>query len=459
MPSVLSMVRKVEKAETEVVTDQLSREGVEILSGTARFVRPRQGDHRLSLMVLKSSDDQEAASSPYRHVMADTPKSTISADRLLVACGTRPVRPENIPFDGEYIFDSDQLLWGGIKQIPRNLIVVGAGVIGMEYACMINVIPGTTVTVVDPRPDVLPFADGDVIESLQYAMRQQGARFLLKEKLVKVEKVLSKDGAMPPRVVAHFESGKRVVGDALLYTMGRQGNTDSLDLRSVGLEADRRGLMEVNDFYQTSNPRVYACGDVIGYPALASTSMEQGRRAALHMWGQRPRLDDDETKMALAAEEAEAEGEGESADSEHERVKSEEDGGFLGRNSEQLFPYGIYTIPEVSMIGKTEAQLTADEIPYEVGIADYQELARGQMLGGVDGFLKLIFHADTLKLLGVHCIGEGSTEIIHIGQVVMSQGGTIEYFRTAVFNYPTLAEAYTVAAADGLRKVDALADC
>ncbi|CAM9608024.1 unnamed protein product, partial [Scytosiphon promiscuus] len=208
-------------------------------------------------------------------------------------------------------------------------------------------------------------------------------------------------------VIAHLASGKRVVGDALLYTMGRQGNTDSMDIAKAGLEADKRGLLEVNDFYQTSNPRVYACGDVIGYPALASTSMEQGRRAALHMWGRRPRLDG-ESQGAITDG---------SEETEHERVKSVADGGFLGRESEQLFPYGIYTIPEVSMIGKTEAQLTAEGVSYEVGLADYQELAKGQMLGGADGFLKLIFHTETLKLLGVHCIGDGATEIIHIGQV------------------------------------------
>eukprot|EP00904_Undaria_pinnatifida_P000927 jgi/Undpi1/10835/HiC_scaffold_3.g01364.m1 len=360
MPDLLSRVRKVEAAETDVVTDQLSREGVEILTGTARFMESSEGNGRVSAMVLRSSvGEHEAESSPYRHVDANTPKAVISGDRFLVACGTRPV---------------------------RDLIVVGAGVIGMEYACMINVVPGTSVTVVDSRPNVLSFADNDVIENLQYSMRQNG-----------------------PRVIAHLESGKRVVGDALLYTMGRQGNTDTMDLATVGLTADNRGLLEVNDFYQTSNPKVYACGDVIGYPALASTSMEQGRRAALHMWGRRPRLDDDDDKDT----DADAD---DSAENEHERVKSVQDGGFLGRESEQLFPYGIYTIPEVSMIGKTEAQLTAEGVSYEVGIADYQELAKGQMLGGADGFLKLIFHTETLKLLGVHCIGDGATEIIHIGQ-------------------------------------------
>ncbi|CAM9319875.1 unnamed protein product [Ectocarpus sp. 12 AP-2014] len=314
----------------------------------------------------------------------------------------------------------------------------------MEYACMINVVPGTTVTVIDPRPTVLSFADNAVIENLQYTMRQNGARFLLNEHITRIEKIEKKDSNGGVKIIAHLASGKRVVGDALLYTMGRQGNTDSMDLARAGLEADKRGLLQVNDFYQTSNPRVYACGDVIGYPALASTSMEQGRRAALHMWGRRPRLDGESKGDQLDVSE----------ETEHERVKSVADGGFLGRESEQLFPYGIYTIPEVSMIGKTEAQLTAEGVSYEVGLADYQELAKGQMLGGADGFLKLIFHTETLKLLGVHCIGDGATEIIHIGQVVMSQGGTIEYFQTAVFNFPTLAEAYNVAAADGLRKVD-----
>ncbi|CAN0421337.1 unnamed protein product, partial [Ectocarpus sp. 12 AP-2014] len=278
MPDLLSRVKKVERAETDVVTDQLSREGVEIITGTARFVESDSGDSRVSAMVLRSSgDEHEAASSPYRHVGADTPKSVISAERFLVACGTRPVRPPDIPFDGTHIFDSDQLLWGGITHIPRDLIVVGAGVIGMEYACMINVVPGTTVTVIDPRPAVLSFADNDVIENLQYTMRQNGARFLLNEHITRIEKIEKKDSNGGVKIIAHLASGKRVVGDALLYTMGRQGNTDSMDLARAGLEADKRGLLQVNDFYQTSNPRVYACGDVIGYPALASTSMEQVR--------------------------------------------------------------------------------------------------------------------------------------------------------------------------------------
>ncbi|CAM9858222.1 unnamed protein product, partial [Discosporangium mesarthrocarpum] len=306
-----------------------------------------------------------------------------------------------MPFDGITVFDSDQLLWGGVTKVPRDLIVVGAGVIGMEYACMINVIPGSSVSVVDPRDQVLPFADRDVVQSLEYSMRQKGARFLLNEKISSVEVVTGdRDAEDSKKVIAHLESGKRLMGDALLYTMGRQGNTDSLDLSNVSLSADSRGLLEVNDFYQTTNGNIYACGDVIGYPALASTSMEQARRAAQHMWGRDLILD-----------------EGNGGAEEHERVKSDSDGGFLGRESEQLFPYGIYTIPEISMIGKTEAQLTAEGVSYEVGIADYQELAKGQMLGGADGFLKLLFDTETLKLLGVHAIGDGATEIIHIGQV------------------------------------------
>eukprot|EP00611_Tribonema_gayanum_P026979 TRINITY_DN6548_c0_g1_i3.p1 TRINITY_DN6548_c0_g1~~TRINITY_DN6548_c0_g1_i3.p1 ORF type:complete len:356 (-),score=127.30 TRINITY_DN6548_c0_g1_i3:327-1394(-) len=284
----------------------------------------------------------------------------------------------------------------------------------------------------------------EVVQALMYSMRTKGARFLLNEKVERVEKTDAGGSGGRGRVVAHLSSGKKVVGDAMLYAMGRQGNTDSLSLGSVGLETDNRGLLEVNDFYQTSNPRVYACGDVIGYPALASTSMEQGRRAALHMWhGQHA------AALAMALDDGAAG----AAPADHSMIRSPMDGGFLGRSSEHLFPYGIYTIPEISMIGKPEAQLTEEGVPYEIGVADFTELAKGQMLGGADGFLKLIFHRETLQLLGVHAIGEGATEIIHIGQVVMAMGGTVDYFRNAVFNYPTLAEAYNVAAHDAFRKI------
>ncbi|CBJ29397.1 conserved unknown protein [Ectocarpus siliculosus] len=489
IPDVLA---RVEAKETEVVRDQLQREGIELISGTARFLPGSEGEpHRV--MVLRTSEKTEAKTSVYRHIEASLPSVTLSADRFLVACGTRPLRRPDVPFDGSRVFDSDQLLWGGVDRVPRDLIVVGAGVIGMEYASMINVIPGTTVTVIDPRDEVLGFADREVTQALCYSMRKNGARFLLGEKVKSVEKMA--DGTV---VVAHLLSGKRVKGDALLYAMGRLGNTDSLNLEAIGVDPDERGLLNVDDSYQTAQAGVYACGDVIGYPALASTSMEQGVRAAHHMWSDHGALATDAAAKAAAAEGAIEDSTGSVGDSSDSDGDSDsdsdveeagiEDGeergalesaatvaaasqpsqqdpvaaagtttlneatsstgpygsipmGLLDRSSELLFPYGIYTIPEISMVGKTEAQLTR------------AHLAKGQMLGGVDGFLKLLFDTNTLKLLGVHAFGEGATEIIHIGQVVMAQGGSVDYFRTAVFNYPTLAEAYNVAARDGLRKV------
>jgi NAD(P) transhydrogenase len=420
---VLERVRKVEEGETDVVRDQLRRNGVDLITGTARFVdTDERGLTRISVVKTVENTGYHPTSTQ-RHFSTGMPKAVLSAEKYLIACGTRPLRRPGIPFDGVRVFDSDQLLWGGVKTVPKNLIVMGAGVIGMEYASMINVIPGTLVTIIDRRTDVLNFADKEVIDALMFYMRQRQARFVLGEVVTYVE-------VLGDTVVCHLGTGKKVAGDALLYTMGRQGNTDTLNLQSIGLEPDQRGLLEVNAFYQTKVPHIYAAGDCIGYPALASTSMEQGRRASSHMW----------EHVACASPEA-------------SEVKPVLHDGFLGRDSEQFFPYGIYTIPEVSMIGKTEQQLTAEKTPYEVGLAHFTEVAKGQMLGGTDGFLKLIFCPSTGKLLGVHAIGEGATEIVHIGQVIMSVGGMVDYFKNAVFNYPTFAEAYNLAAADGLKKL------
>ncbi|CAM9885697.1 unnamed protein product, partial [Ectocarpus sp. 8 AP-2014] len=428
IPDVLARVQKVEAKETEVVRDQLQREGIELISGTARFLPGSEGEpHRV--MVLRTSEKTEAKTSVYRHIEASLPSVTLSADRFLVACGTRPLRRPDVPFDGSRVFDSDQLLWGGVDRVPRDLIVIGAGVIGMEYASMINVIPGTTVTVIDPRDEVLGFADREVTQALCYSMRKNGARFLLGEKVKSVEKMA--DGKV---VVAHLLSGKRVKGDALLYAMGRLGNTDSLNLEAIGVDPDERGLLNVDDSYQTAQAGVYACGDVIGYPALASTSMEQGVRAAHHMWSDHGALATDSAAKAAAAESAIEDStgsvgdsggdqDGDSSDSDSDSDVEEagiEDGedtedlesaaavaaarpsqqdpvaaagtttlneatsstgpygsipmGLLDRSSELLFPYGIYTIPEISMVGKTEAQLTRAHVSYEVGLADYREV-------------------------------------------------------------------------------------
>eukprot|EP00128_Syssomonas_multiformis_P009040 Colp12_sorted_trinity150504_noHs@27776 len=262
------------------------------------------------------------------------------------------------------------------------MIVVGSGVIGMEYASMFTIIPGSRVTVIDERPDILPFADREVIEALMHQMRQEGARFLLGEKLSSVTCTQDARSRTGDRVEVKLNSGKKIVGDALLWAVGRQGNTDTLSLESCGLQVTNRGLLQVNESFQTSVPHIYAAGDCIGFPALASTAMEQGRLASCHMWG------DSESYHPM----------------------------------DSNFPYGIYTVPEISMVGKSEQELTAAKIPYEVGKATFEELAKGQMLGGGFGFLKILFDPTTRKLLGVHCIGEGATEIIHIGQVCTLSG-------------------------------------
>lgn len=372
-------VRTVLDRETEVVRSQLKRNGIETVHGTARFT---------DLHTL----DVETASG---HI-------SVAAEHILIACGTRPAHSPGVPLDGQRIMDSDQIL--AASGVPRQMIVVGAGVIGLEYASMLTAL-GSTVTVIDQRPTILDYLDQEIIEALSYHMRRQGATFRLGETVTGVE--VDARG----RVVARLESGKTVSGDALLYTVGRQGNTAGLNLGAVGLETDARGRIPVNASFQTTVRHIYAAGDVIGFPSLASTSMEQGRLAACHMFG-------------LPCE-----------------------------SRPELLPYGVYSVPEISMVGKTEQELTAARIPYEVGIAKYAELARGQIIGDDIGFLKILFHPETRKVLGIHAIGEGAAEIIHIGQAVLTLGGTLEYFRDTVFNYPTLAEAYKVAALNGLNKL------
>ena len=366
--------------EIEVIRAQLNRNGVTVFEGKASFVDP----HTVEVERQSSSE-------------------LLRGDYVLVACGTRPAHDPQIPIDGVRIFDSDQITQ--LEEIPREMIVVGAGVIGLEYASMLAAL-GVKVTLLDQRPTLLDFVDREIMENLQFQLRQLGVVFRLGEKVVSVAYVAERN-----RVVASLESGKVVHGGTLLYTVGRQGNSDTLNLAAAGLTTAERGRLKVNEFFQTEVEHIYAAGDVIGFPALASTSMEQGRLASCHMFGK---------PTCMVA---------------------------------NLVPYGIYTIPEISTVGQNEEQLTAAKTPYEVGISRYQELAKGQMLGDVQGMLKLLFHPGTLQLLGVHAIGDRAAEIIHIGQAVLSHGGTIEYFRDAVFNYPTLAEAYKVAALDGLNRL------
>jgi len=366
--------------EIEVIKSQLRRNQVAVLEGTARFLDANSVE-----------------------VVGEEGSQIVRASHILIACGTRPAHDDGIPVDGQRIFDSDQV--HGVQELPRELIVVGAGVIGLEYASMFAAL-GVRVTLMDQRPILLDFADREMIESLCFQLRQLGTVFRLGEKVVSVGFEQERD-----RVFAKLESGKTVHGQALLYAVGRQANSDQLNLAAAGITSDDRGKLKVNENFQTNVPHIYAAGDVIGFPALASTSMEQGRLAGLHMFGK------------------------------------------PGKICSNLVPYGIYSVPEISMVGYSEEYLTQHKIPYEIGLARYAELAKGQMLGDDQGLLKILFDPISLKVLGVHAIGERAAEIIHIGQAVMALDGTIEYFRDTIFNYPTLAEAYKVAALDGLNKL------
>jgi NAD(P) transhydrogenase len=384
LPDLRFRVDRVIAHEINVFRSHFLRNGVDVLTGEASFLNPN------TLQVSGHGESYEA-----------------QAGRIIIATGTRPACPEHIPFDGERVFDTDQL-WD-LKQIqlPKTLIVVGGGVIGIEYACAMAAL-GVQVTVVEKRPGILDFVDREVIDALCYHMRSLRTVIRLGEDVAGVAK---DEGG---RVVARLASNKTIVSDALLYAAGRVGNTDQLNLAAAGLTADDRGRLAVDGQYRTAVEHIYAAGDVIGFPSLASTSMEQGRLAACAAFGR------DCVSMS------------------------------------HLFPYGIYTIPEISYVGKNEEQLTRDLIPYEVGVAQYREIARGQIIGDETGFLKLLFHQKTKRLLGVHIIGEGATELVHVGQMVLAHEGTIDTFVNSVFNYPTLAECYKVAALTGINKLATL---
>jgi NAD(P) transhydrogenase len=380
MSDLVFRAQAVMAREIEVIKAQLRRNQVVTIEGDARFLDP----HTIE-------------------VRSDEGSQLLRGDHIMIACGTRPAHSDEIPIDGKRIFDSDQVHC--LEEVPRDLVVVGAGIIGLEFASMFAAL-GVKVTLLDQRPVLLDFVDREIVESLGFQLRQLGTAFRLGEKVVSVGFDAERD-----RVSAQLESGKKVHGQGLLYTVGRQANSDQMEIEAAGLKSDGRGKLVVNENFQTSVDHIYAAGDVIGFPALASTSMEQGRLASCHMFGK------------------------------------------PGKMIPNLIPFGIYTIPEISMVGHTEEQLTKEKIPYEVGLARYAELAKGQMLGDDQGLLKLLFAPDTLKVLGVHVIGDRAAEIVHIGQAVMALGGTLEYFRDTVFNYPTLAEAYKVAALDGLNKL------
>lgn len=388
LASLWQACQSVIKTEIDMIRSHLAGNGVEVITGAAQF------------------RDAETID-----VINSFACSTVQASRIVIAVGTRPTKPANVPFDASDIITSDELL--NLHTLPHSMIVVGGGVIGTEYASMLAAL-GVKVTLIEGRPRLLDFVDAEIIEALQYHLRQAGMTLRMGEKVVKIRAVEAPAGARSHNhqmAEAILESGKTLRADCLLYAIGRQGNTNGLNLESAGLTADDRGRIKVNENYQTAVPNIYAVGDVIGFPALASTSMEQGRQAACHAFG------------------------------EH------------CETIEQLLPYGIYAIPEISMVGWTEEKLTAEGIPYEAGIAQYKEIARGQLLGDDIGMLKLLIHQESHAILGVHIIGTGATELVHIGQCAIAFKATAEYFVNTVFNYPTLAECYKVAAWNGLNKL------
>ena len=367
------------KREIDVFRGQFQRNKVQLLNGSASFL----DGNRLLLQGLDDNDE-------------------LAADTIVIATGTSPARSEQVQLDGTSILDSDMLL--RIPALPKSITVVGAGVIGVEYACMTAAL-GIPTTLVESRDQMLDFVDSEIIESLRYHMRDMEITFRFGEKVEKVRK--TEQGL----VIAELESRKEIRSDALLYAVGRQGNTSQLNLEAAGLQADNRGRIQVNEHYQTQVPHIYAVGDVIGFPSLASVSMMQGRLAICHAFD------------------------------------------VPTSSTPELFPYGIYTIPEISYVGQNEDQLTQQQVPYEVGLARYREIARGHIIGDLYGLLKLLFHRETKQLLGVHIIGENAAELVHIGQAVLTLGGGLDYFLNNVFNYPTLAECYKVAALSAANKL------
>lgn len=372
---------KIMQLEIEVIKNQLNRNKVDTFYGHAAFV----DQHTI-----------EIASS----------KGTIrkTADKFVIAVGARPHRPPNITFDAQRILDSDDVL--GLNKLPREMLVVGGGVIGTEYGSMFAAL-GVNVTIVDQRKRLLGFVDEEIIENFSFQLRDMDVRLRLGEEVDSC--TMREDN----QVVTTLKSGKIIVSDCVLYSAGRVSATDTLGLDRVGIAVDPRGKLTVNENFQTEQPHIYAAGDVIGFPALASTSARQGRLASCHAFG------------------------------------------VIDEVIEVPLPYGIYAIPEISLVGSNEEELTEKGVPYETGVARYREIARGKLLGDEGGMLKLLFHRESLEILGVHIIGEYATELIHIGQAVIALKGGLRYLRDAVFNYPTLAECYKVAALDGFNKVRA----
>ena len=384
MEDLLFRSDHVVRSEIDVTSHQLNRNRVELILANASFIDP----HTVSINQVDRRGQMD-----------------LSAANVVIATGTTCTMDPHIPFDGQRVFTSDDILT--LDRLPRTLAVVGAGVIGLEYASIFAAL-GVRVTIIDKRAHLLPFIDGEIMDTLAYQLRQSRVTLRLGEEVGGMDTIEDENGA---HVKIHLDSGKQIITEKALYSIGRTGATESLNLEAAGLAADNRGRLKVNSSYQTEVSNIYAVGDVIGFPSLAATSMEQGRLAACDAFG----------------------------------VESQ--------SLPELFPYGIYSIPEISTVGANEEELTEQGIPYEVGKAQYREIARGQIIGDQTGLLKLIFHLETHKLLGVHIIGENASELIHIGQAVLAYGGKVDYFVNTVFNYPTLAECYKTAAFDGINRL------
>ncbi|WP_434360906.1 Si-specific NAD(P)(+) transhydrogenase [Parasalinivibrio latis] len=380
---ILNHAQSVIGKQTRLRQGFYDRNNVSIITGTASFA----DNHTLEVL------------------RADGTKDRFTARYFVIATGSRPYHPKDVDFSHPRIYDSDSIL--SLKHDPRHVIIYGAGVIGSEYASIFRGL-NTKVDLINTRDRLLSFLDNEISDALSYHFWNSGVLIRNDETFERIEG--TDDG-----VVLHLESGKKMKADCLLYANGRTGNTDSLNLKAVGLQADSRGQLKVNDGYQTEVEHVYAVGDVIGYPSLASAAYDQGRLMA----------------NALAT------------------------GKVEGQLIDHI-PTGIYTIPEISSVGKTEQELTAAKVPYEVGRSQFKHLARAQIGGSEVGSLKILFHRDTKEILGIHCFGERASEIIHIGQAIFEQkgeGNTIDYFVNTTFNYPTMAEAYRVAALNGLNRL------
>ncbi|AHF74330.1 soluble pyridine nucleotide transhydrogenase [Candidatus Sodalis pierantonius str. SOPE] len=380
---ILRHADQVIKQQTHMRQGFYERNHCQIFTGEASFV----DEHRVQIHY------------------GDNTTEILSAENIVIACGSCPYHPQDVDFDHARIYDSDSIL--DLKHDPHHVIIYGAGVIGCEYASIFRGM-NVKVDLINTRDRLLAFLDQEMSDALSYHFWENGVVIRHNEEYEEIK-------GLDDGVEVRFRSGKRMKADCLLYANGRTGNTDTLQLDNVGLEADSLGLIKVNSMYQTAARHIYAVGDVIGYPSLASAAYDQGRIAAQVI--------------------------------------------IKGQANVQLIeniPTGIYTIPEISSVGKTEQELTAMKVPYEVGQAQFKHLARAQIVGMNVGSLKLLFHRETKQILGIHCFGERAAEIIHIGQAIMEQkgeGNTIEYFVNTTFNYPTMAEAYRVAALNGLNRL------